>query len=142
MANYYSLYDETGNLFCVVDINDGTTPDSDDYPVGGGYVLGEYNPDEYYISGLPGSPTVSARPSVSASETYTISNYASENVTIALPHPSTVIDTETSTEYTTSTDPENFVFTSSRRGVFVFVIIPPFPYRTLTVEIRCNDNND
>ena len=133
-------YDSTGEIVDVYAWDDtATTTDFDTLtPTGGGYALDdEADPDRHYYTGTPKVRT--DRPQV-ADSAYAIASDGTANVTFAMPSGTVVTpDYPAFTQQTSAA--ENFVFTSTIRGVFTFSIDPPFPYVHQVVKVYVDVDN-
>jgi len=137
-ANLYSAFDSTGLIVSVFELEDGTTPTTGDYPTGGGYVSGAYDPDLWYIVDPAGTPTPTERPTLGNAETYSILADNTDAVTISIPSGTVITDIETgSTQTAVSADTFQFK-SNARTGKWFVQIDPPFPYQSATLEISAD----
>ncbi len=129
-----TLYDSSGFFTQSYDLQPGDTPSP---PVGGGYVAGGYDGEQYYY--LTGVATV--RPSVTDEVLFTIHSDNTETVVVPssgnLPTGTVVTDYETGTTYTAGAS-ETFQFKSQINGEWKFLLEPPFPYKETEITVRAD----
>lgn len=128
--NMITIYDSDGFYTQSYDLEVGDTPT---VPVGGGYISGDYDGEEFYhLSGV-----ATPRPSITDDEYFYVHSDNTDTVTIPLPSGTIVTDLETNTVYTAGAS-ESFQFRSQISGQWDFMIEPPFPYKTVTITVSAN----
>jgi hypothetical protein len=117
----FSYYDATGLFTSVVTLPDGATPTP---PVGGGYLLGEYDADTQYVS----AGAVIDRPIILADqEQFFILADGSATVVIPGLPAGTVVTLWDGSELTTAVA-ETLTIKPYIAGEFEFTLTPPWPY--------------
>lgn len=138
MSNTYSIYDASGEIIQVYELAPGDVPTVSDYPAGGGYLAGSYDPELWHVTGVGSTPTATLRASLNVEAEYVIQADGVDSVIIPIPAGTVVTDEETGSQYTAAAAENLTIRSTNRSGVFEFTIEPPSPYLSKTIVVTAH----